>query len=77
MLTMTLMTQAQYAAQRGVTRQAINRFLRQWGVPTYGERNLVDADALDALYYPRIDAGMAQVRTRDAYGRPWPPAGRR
>ena len=71
-----LLSQAAYARQRGVTRQAINRFVRDWGVPTYGRRHLVNAEELDGLYYPRIHAGMAQARTRDAYGRSWSRAGR-
>jgi DNA-binding MurR/RpiR family transcriptional regulator len=76
MLTMLLMSQAEFARRCGVSRQAICRFVRDWGVPTYGRRNLVDAEELDRLYYPRIDAGAAQARTRDSYGRPWPPGGR-
>jgi hypothetical protein len=72
---MTLMTKAEYSRRRGVSRQAITRFVRDWGIATYGPRGLVDAEALDGLYYPRIDAGSAQVRTRDAYGRPWPSVG--
>ena len=68
-----LVSQAQYAAERGVTRQAINRFVRDWGLPTYGSRHMVDAEALDRVYYPRLDAGQPQLRIRDAYGRRWPP----
>jgi hypothetical protein len=71
---MTLMTKAAYGRRRGVSRQAITRFVRDWGLATYGPRGLVDAEELDGLYYPRIDAGSAQLRTRDAFGRPWPPA---
>jgi hypothetical protein len=69
---MTLMTQAEYARRRGVSRQAICRFVRDWQLPTYGGGR-VDAEQLDGLYCPRIDAGTAQLRTRDAYGRRWPP----
>jgi hypothetical protein len=72
-----LMTKAAYARRRGVSRQAITRFVRDWGLALHGPRRLVDADQLDGLYCPRLDAGTAQLRTRDAYGRPWPPAGRR
>ena len=69
---MWLMTQSEYARRRGVSRQAISRFVRDWQVPLHGPRALVDAEELDGVYYPRVDAGAAQLRTRDAYGRPWP-----
>jgi hypothetical protein len=55
-----------------VSRQAITRFVRDWAIPTYGPRGLVDAEQLDAAYSPRIDAGQPQLRIRDAYGRRWP-----
>ena len=72
---MRLMTKAEYARQRGVSRQAITRFVREWGLATHGPRGLIDAAQLDEVYYPRIDAGSAQLRIRDAYGRRWPPPG--
>lgn len=56
---MTLMTKAQYSRVRGVSRQAISRFVRDWGIATHGPRGLIDAEELDGLYYPRIDAGTA------------------
>ena len=65
---MRLMTKAAYARRRGVSRQAITRFVRDWGLATHGPRRLVDADALDGLYYPRLDAGQPQLRTRDVSG---------
>jgi hypothetical protein len=67
---MTLLTQAEYARRRGVSRQAISRFLRYWGIATHGPRGLIDAEELDGLYWPRIDAGQPQA------GR-LPPAARR
>jgi hypothetical protein len=69
---MPLMTKAEYARRRGVSRLAITRYLRDWVLPTYGTRGLVDAEELDRVYYPRIDAGRPQLRTRDAYGCRWP-----
>jgi hypothetical protein len=74
---MTLMTLAEYGRRRGVTRQAISRFVRDWGIPRVGPRGLIDAEQLDGLYYPRIDAGRPQLRTMDAYGRRWSPPGTR
>jgi hypothetical protein len=68
---MTLMTMAAYSRVRGVSRQAISRFIRYWGIPTYGPRRLIDAEELGRVYYPRSDAGQPQLRTRDAYGRRW------
>jgi hypothetical protein len=73
---MRLMTKAEYARRCGVSRQAITRFVRYWGLAQHGPRRLVDADELDGLYYPRLDAGQPQLRVRDAYGRRWPPAPR-
>jgi hypothetical protein len=52
---MTLMTLAEYGRRRGVTRQAISRFVRDWGIARVGSRGLIDAGQLDQLYYPRID----------------------
>ena len=66
---MTLMTVAEYGHRRGVTREAISRFVRDWGIARVGPRGLIDAEQLDRLYYPRIDAGRPQLRTMDAYGR--------
>ena len=68
---MALMTKAEYARRRGVSRQAITRFVGDWGIPTYGPRGLIDAEELDRVYCPRIDAGQRQLRTMDAYGRRW------
>jgi len=68
---MALVTKAAYSRRAGVSWQAISRFVRDWAIPTYGPRRLVDADELDRVYYPRIDAGQPQLRTRDAYGRRW------
>jgi hypothetical protein len=59
---MTLMTQAAYARWRGVSRQAVSRFIRAWAIATHGPRGLVDADELDGVYYPRVDAGHPQAR---------------
>jgi hypothetical protein len=58
--TMPLMTMAEYARRRGVTRQAISRFVRDWQIARLGPRGL-------------IDAGQPQLRTRDASGRRWSP----
>jgi hypothetical protein len=69
---MTLMRMAAYARVRGVSRQAISRFVRDWGIATHGPRRLVDADELDGVYYPRVDAGLPQVRGTDAAGRRLP-----
>jgi hypothetical protein len=66
---MALMTKAADALRCGVSRQAITCFVRDWGLPTYGPRGLVDAEELDRVYFPRIDAGLPQLRFRDAYGR--------
>jgi hypothetical protein len=68
---MTLMTKAQYGRARGVSRQAISRFVRDWGIATHGPRGLVDAEELDGVYCPRIDAGQPQCRVVDAAGRRW------
>jgi hypothetical protein len=54
---MELMTRAEYARRRGVSRQAITRFVQAWAIPTHGPRGLIDAAALDRLYVPRVDAG--------------------
>ena len=70
---MTLLTMAEYARRRGVSRQAISRFVRDWGVARVGPRGLVDAEELDGFYFPRVDAGQPQLRTLDAYGRRWTP----
>jgi hypothetical protein len=70
---MTLMTMAAYARRRRVSRQAISRFVRDWGLARVGPRGLIDAEQLDGLYWPRIDAGSPQLRTMDAYGRRWTP----
>jgi hypothetical protein len=74
---MTLMTKAEYAGRRRVSRQAISRFVRDWGIATHGPRGLIDAEELDGLYYPRVDAGLPQLRVLDAYGRRWTPPGAR
>ena len=68
---MTLMTKAEYGRKRGVSRQAITRFVRDWGIATHGPRGLVDAEELDGVYCPRSDAGLPQLRILDAYGRRW------
>ena len=68
---------AAYGLRCGVTRQAISRFVADWGIERVGPRGLVDAEQLDRRYYPRIDAGQPQVRTRDAHGRRWSPPGTR
>jgi hypothetical protein len=73
---MQLMTKAAYARRCGVSRQAITRFVSDWGIPTYGPRGLIDAEELDRDYYPRIDAGRPQLRTMEAYGRRWTPGAR-
>jgi hypothetical protein len=67
---MVLMTKAAYARRVGVSRQAITRFVRDWGLPTHGPRGLIDADELDGLYVPRIDAGQPQAGRRAAATRP-------
>src|SRR5262249_24628592 len=64
---MTLLTMAEYALRRGVSRQAISRFVRDWGLARIGPRGLVDAEELDGFYFPRVDAGQPQLRTLDAY----------
>jgi hypothetical protein len=56
-----LLTKAAYAREVGVSRQAITRFVRDWGLPAHGPRGLIDADELDGLYVPRIDAGQPQA----------------
>jgi hypothetical protein len=67
---MALMTKAAYARRCGVpSRRAITRLVRDRGLPTYGPRGLVDAEELDGVYFPRIDAGLPQLRVRDAYSR--------
>jgi hypothetical protein len=57
---MVLMTKAAYARRVGVSLQAIARFVRDWSLPTHGPRGLIDADQLDGVYVPRIDAGLRQ-----------------
>jgi len=54
---MALLTMASYARRRGVSRQAIARFVRHWQVARHGPRGLIDTAALDRLYFPRVDAG--------------------
>jgi hypothetical protein len=71
--TTPLTTKADYAWRCGVSRGAITWFVRDWGIPTYGPCGLIDAEELDRVYYPRIDAGRPQLRTMDAYGRRWTP----
>lgn len=64
---MQLMTKAEYARRCGVSRQAITRFVTDWGIPTYGPRGLIEAEELDRVYCPRIDAGRPQLRTMAGY----------
>jgi hypothetical protein len=65
---MRLMTKAEHARHRGVSWQAITRFVSDWGLSTYGPRGLIDAEELDRVYYPRIDAGQPRARIRNASG---------
>jgi len=60
---MTLMTKAEYGRRRGVSRQAITRFVRDWGLATHGPRGLVDADQLDGLL-ALAAAGGVRARKR-------------
>jgi hypothetical protein len=59
---MPLLKQAQFARARRVSRQAVNRQVRDGIIPTHGPRKRIDPAEADRCWVPRIDAGLAQVR---------------
>ena len=57
-----LLTQAAYARRHGVSRQAINRYVRDGIIPTHGPRKLIAPSEADGCWVPRSDAGQPQCR---------------
>jgi len=67
---MSLLTQAAYARRHGISRQAINRYVRDGVIPTHGPRKRIDPAEADRYWVPRIDAGMPQLRLPRTMARP-------
>jgi hypothetical protein len=60
-----MLTQAQFARRVGVSRQAINRAVRDGVIPVHGPHRLIDPVEAAACYQPRCDAGEPQLRLGD------------
>jgi hypothetical protein len=60
---MALISQSAYARVRGVTRQAVHRYVRDGVIPTHGAAKQIDPAEADECWVPRIDAGAPQLRT--------------
>lgn len=62
---MPLLTQAFYARRHGVSRQALNRYVRDGIIRGHGPRKLINPAEADGCWVPRSDAGMPQLRAGD------------
>lgn len=60
---MALLTQAAYARRHGVSRQAINRYVREGIIPVHRRAKLIDPAEADGCWVPRSDAGQPQCRS--------------